>query len=219
MGQSGMTLAPDAGRPRGAGGAVGPAAEPHGGEAGQAAPAGRILIRPMEPRDLDAAARIEATAPDAWSREALESGLRQQAAGGAARLFVAEWAERAEPAAPGTVRLAGLAAFQLAGGEASLDTLTVDPALRRQGVGRALLNCALRALAAEGAGCCFLEVREGNAPALALYQSLGFAAVGRRRNFYRTPDEDALVLRCELPAAEACSESTVRAGDVSLRMV
>lgn len=160
-------------------------------------PHAKILIRPMAPRDLDAAARIEAAAPDAWSRAALESGLRQQAKGGAARLFVAEWANTA---APDAGRLAGLAAFQTAGGEASLDTLTVSPAFRRQGVGRALLTHALRALAAEGAGCCFLEVREHNAPAISLYQSLGFAAVGRRRDFYRAPAEDALVLRCGLPA-------------------
>lgn len=97
--------------------------------------------------------------------------------------------------------LVGVAAFQCAGGAASLDTLTVAPAFRRQGVGRALLRAAFAQLCSEGAVFCFLEVRESNAPAIALYQSLGFAAVGRRRGFYQTPAEDALVMRCMLPGA------------------
>ena len=189
-------------------------------------------LRPLEERDLAEAAAIEATAPDAWSEDALRAGLAEQQAGGAARLFAAEWRGGAEKCAGGTSAkadgtapanqpcpatgralsanqtcanaaaastLAGIAAFQLAAGEASLDTLTVAPAFRRQGVGRALLWAALSQLHAEGAAACFLEVRESNAPAIALYKSLGFSAVGRRRGFYRSPAEDALVMRCELP--------------------
>jgi outer membrane protein TolC len=44
---------------------------------------------------------------------------------------------------------------------------------------------------AQGAGCCFLEVRPSNAPAIALYQGLGFAAVGRRPGFYRSENKGA----------------------------
>lgn len=195
-----------------------------GGAARQARPAG-LTVRPLEERDLAEAAAIEATAPDAWSEAALRAGLAGRQGGGAARLFAAEWgggldaqppapepgsgaaragesAERAQGGAlPSRPCLAGVAAFQLAAGEASLDTLTIPPDFRRRGVGRALLSAALAQLCAEGAAVCFLEVREGNAPAIALYKSLGFAAVGRRRNFYRGPDEDALVMRCVLPVA------------------
>lgn len=196
----------------------------------QGPPAG-LVIRPLCEADLAAAAAVSASAPDAWSEEALRAGLRCQQAGGAVRLFGAVLGGGAEgraPQAPGTPDaercpappagpdtdsfpaphaapdsglLAGLAAFQLAGGEASLDTLAVAPALRRRGVGRCLLRAALESLAAQGAGCCFLEVRLSNAPAIALYQSLGFAAVGRRPGFYRAPAEDALIMRCPLPCA------------------
>ena len=180
-----------------------------------------ILIRPLEARDLAAAAAIEATAPDAWSENALRTSLQARQEGGAARLFAAERAagcaaecaaERAAGCAAASaagkggerhgacppVSLAGIAAFQLAGDSASLDTLTVAPAFRRQGVGRALLQAALQSLRAEGAAACFLEVRQSNAPAIALYQGLGFAAVGRRRGFYQGPAEDAVVMRCAL---------------------
>lgn len=161
-------------------------------EIGPADAAG-LVIRLLLPQEVAAAAEILASAPDAWSADALKAGLQNQQAGGAVRLFAARREEH----------LLGLAAFQLAGGEASLDTLAVSPAARRQGVGRGLLRSALGTLCAEGAECCFLEVRESNVPAIALYAGLGFAIVGRRPGFYRAPAEDALVMRCPLPCAAA----------------
>lgn len=146
------------------------------------------VIRPMCPADLDQAAAIEATALDAWSRSALAEELETALSGGTARVYTALVQDQ----------VAGLAAFQLAAGEASLNTITVAPALRGSGVGRALLTQALQDLKAQGAEACFLEVREKNAPALALYTRLGFVAAGRRRGFYRDPPEDALVMRLEL---------------------
>lgn len=146
------------------------------------------VVRPMASGDLAAAAAIEATAPEAWSREALAEELRAQQAGGAPRLFIAERQGQ----------IAGLAALQLAAGEATLNTITVAPALRGRGIGKALLGEALAALRAQGAHSCFLEVRAHNAPAIALYTGLGFAVVGWRRGFYRAPTDDALVMRLEL---------------------
>ena len=101
----------------------------------------------------------------------------------------------------GAVQLAAYplaAVFQLAADEASLESVTITPEHRGQGAGRALLTHALAALKAEGAALCFLEVRAHNTPALALYAALGFEAVGRRKNFYKNPPEDALVMRAEL---------------------
>ena len=105
----------------------------------------------------------------------------------AARLFTAE--------GEGVL---GFAVFQLAAGEASLYALNVDPAARRKGVGAALLAGALGALRAEGADQCFLEVRAANAPAIALYRRLGFAAAGVRRGFYHDPPDDAVVMTLTL---------------------
>ena len=56
----------------------------------------------------------------------------------------------------------------------------------------------VEALKAEGAGQCFLEVRAANAPAIALYRRLGFAAAGVRRGFYRDPPDDAVVMTLTL---------------------
>ena len=141
-------------------------------------------IRAMEPGDLPRCAAIEATAPDPWT----EPQLAEELASDFGRLFVA--------CRDG--QTAGLAVFQLAAGEASLNALTVDPAARRQGAGRALLTGALAALRAEGAQSCFLEVRAGNAAAQALYESVGFAAAGVRRGFYRNPAEDGVVMALNL---------------------
>ena len=141
-------------------------------------------IRAMEPGDLTRCAAIEATAPDPWTGPQLAEEL----ASDFGRLFVA--------CRDG--QTAGLAVFQLAAGEASLNALTVDPAARRQGAGRALLTGALAALRAEGAQSCFLEVRAGNAAAQALYESVGFAAAGVRRGFYRNPAEDGVVMALNL---------------------
>lgn len=141
-------------------------------------------IRPARPEDLPRCAAIEATAPDPWT----ESQLAEELAGGFGRLFVA--------CRDGQVQ--GLAVFQLAAGEASLYALNVDPAARRKGVGAALLAGALAALKAEGADQCFLEVRAANAPAIALYRRLGFAAAGVRRGFYRDPPDDAVVMTLTL---------------------
>ena len=52
-------------------------------------------------------------------------------------------------------------------------------------------------LKAMGSHCLTLEVRASNAPAIALYEKLGFAEIGRRKNYYRNPREDALILRKE----------------------
>ena len=141
-------------------------------------------IRAMEPGDLPRCAAIEATAPDPWT----EPQLAEELASDFGRLFVA--------CRDG--QTAGLAVFQLAAGEASLNALTVDPAARRQGAGRALLTGALAALRAEGAQSCFLEVRAGSAAARALYESVGFAAAGVRRGFYRNPAEDGVVMALNL---------------------
>lgn len=151
-----------------------------------------VQIRPMQPADLDTAAAIEATAPDAWSRQGLAEELNQQLTGGVARLFVLE--------ADGAI--AGLAVFQLAADQTTLNTLTLAPAHRGQGLGLALLRTALAGLRSEGAQHCFLEVREHNAPALALYTRLGFCIAGKRRAFYRDPLEDALVMDLALDRAQ-----------------
>lgn len=74
-----------------------------------------------------------------------------------------------------------------AAGEAELLTLATDPALRRQGLARALLRAFEAEARARLAETAFLEVAEDNAPARALYTSQGWAQVGRRPRYYARP--------------------------------
>lgn len=94
-------------------------------------------------------------------------------------------------------QLAGYVGSQSVMGESDMMNLAVDPAFRCRGAGRALVLALVEQLAQKGNHCLSLEVRASNAPALALYQGLGFAQVGRRPNYYRSPKEDGLILRKE----------------------
>lgn len=99
-------------------------------------------------------------------------------------------------------RLAGYSVISAAAREAHLLNLCVSPEMRSRGLGRILLRNAVRSAATLGADRLFLEVRPSNAHALALYRSMGFEAIGRRRNYYRAQcgREDALVLALALVA-------------------
>lgn len=77
--------------------------------------------------------------------------------------------------------------------EGNLDNIAVAPDVRRQGVADALLR-ALTGFGRERLSVLMLEVRASNIPAIALYEKHGFAAVGRRKNYYEAPKEDAVLM-------------------------
>ena len=77
--------------------------------------------------------------------------------------------------------------------EGNLDNIAVAPAARRQGVADALLS-ALIGFGREHLAVLMLEVRSSNAPAIALYEKYGFDVVGRRKNYYDAPREDAVLM-------------------------
>lgn len=81
--------------------------------------------------------------------------------------------------------------------ETDMMNIAVSPASRRQGVARALIEALVSALRERGSKQLTLEVRASNSPARQLYESLGFLQVGLRKNYYRNPKEDALILRKE----------------------
>ena len=82
--------------------------------------------------------------------------------------------------------VAGYVGSQSVLGESDMMNLAVAPAYRRQGVGKALVNALLWELS-EDNHCLTLEVRASNAPAIALYDDLGFRQVGRRPKYYLSP--------------------------------
>lgn len=91
--------------------------------------------------------------------------------------------------------VAGYLVAREAGGSGEILNLAVDPARRRTGIAQTLLDAGLGALRRRGAEEIFLEVRESNLAAQALYLGAGFRPVGQRAGYYRNPMEDALVLR------------------------
>jgi ribosomal-protein-alanine N-acetyltransferase len=81
-------------------------------------------------------------------------------------------------------RTIGFALCRAAGPEVELLLVAVSPEDRGRGIGRMLVETITADAARRGAKDLFLEVRENNAPARRLYQSLGFADVGRRADYY-----------------------------------
>ena len=94
-------------------------------------------------------------------------------------------------------RLAGYIGSQSVEGEADVMNVAVHPDFRRQGIAEQLCNALVDCLKQKQVHCLTLEVRASNAPAIALYEKLGFVLVGRRPNYYRHPKEDALIMRKE----------------------
>ena len=77
--------------------------------------------------------------------------------------------------------------------EGNLDNIAVAPHCRRKGVADALLS-ALIQTGRTSLSVLLLEVRASNLPAIALYEKYGFVPVGRRKNYYESPREDALLM-------------------------
>ena len=93
--------------------------------------------------------------------------------------------------------VAGYVGSQTVIDESDMMNVAVHPEHRRQGIAEMLINDLVDALKEKGIHSLMLEVRASNEPAIALYEKLGFEQVGRRKNYYRNPREDALILRKE----------------------
>jgi [ribosomal protein S18]-alanine N-acetyltransferase len=95
---------------------------------------------------------------------------------------------------------AGFVLLRIVAGEAEILTITVAKSERRGGIGRALMDAALRHLHQQRAQTLFLEVDEQNVAAVGLYKKLGFTEVARRPSYYDTPTgkSAALVMRLDL---------------------
>jgi ribosomal-protein-alanine N-acetyltransferase len=91
----------------------------------------------------------------------------------------------------------GYVGSQTVMGETDMMNVAVHPDFRKRGVATALIVGLVEELRKQGSHCLTLEVRASNAPAISVYSALEFREVGRRRNYYRNPREDALILRKE----------------------
>jgi [ribosomal protein S18]-alanine N-acetyltransferase len=94
--------------------------------------------------------------------------------------------------------IAGFVVARVVAGECELENIVVDGARRRQGRGARLIECLVAAARARAARRIFLEVRESNAAARALYAKCGFTVGGRRKSYYSDPGEDGVVYELEI---------------------
>ena len=148
----------------------------------------RVFLRQARASDVPALAALEASCfTHPWTETQVAEEVAVDPPGG---VLVLEGPRRSD----GTGGVCGYCAFRLVLDEVHVMNLAVAPSLRRRGLARRLLGVALRRAARAGARRALLELRVGNSGALALYESLGFRRLSLRREYYREPVEDGLVL-------------------------
>jgi [ribosomal protein S18]-alanine N-acetyltransferase len=168
-------------------------------------------VRVGSAADLEAVVTLERAVVEAphWGEAEYAAMVAQQGGGVRRRLFIAELEDRLVGFSVGKV----IGAAPECVGE--LESVVVDGGARRCGVGMALCEAMVKWCRSEGAAEMELEVRAGSAGAIALYDGLGFVAVGRRRGYYPGvygpghglgralgQAEDALLMRLELAGGE-----------------
>jgi ribosomal-protein-alanine N-acetyltransferase len=94
--------------------------------------------------------------------------------------------------------LYGFISARVSAQELHVNNIGVHEEARRRGIGDALMRAAVASAVRQGACAAILEVRAGNVAAQSLYRRYGFGVVGRRRQYYRDPPEDALLMRASL---------------------
>ena len=142
---------------------------------------GRLLFARAVPQDLPEMAELEKLCfDDPWTLGMLEEGLSSA------------WSLALVCRNPEGV-LVGSALGQHVAGEAELHSLAIHPDYRGRAWGHRLLEAFLDVCRHANAEVVYLDVREGNQPALALYRKVGFTLDGRRRAYYAN-GEDALMM-------------------------
>ena len=143
---------------------------------------GLAVTRAVTAEELAGVAALQRRSfTNAWGAEAIQWELEHT---DVARLYAAR---------AGDV-LVGYCACWIVFDELHINSIAVDETRRRQGIARALLQHVFRDAFEGGARMATLEVRQSNGAARQLYEGLGFAVEGVRRNYYQDPREDGLIL-------------------------
>ena len=119
----------------------------------------------------------------AWSENSVASELNNE---------LSQWIVAEEEG-----KVLGYVGSQTVMDESDMMNIAVHPDCRKQGIATVLISGLIDTLKLRGSRCLTLEVRVSNLPAIALYQKMGFLQVGLRKNYYRNPKEDAIILRKE----------------------
>lgn len=151
-----------------------------------------VKIVPMTADHLEELEKLERICfSRPWSRKMLAEELENQCAA-----FLV-----AEDSVSG--RVLGYAGLMVVADEGYITNVAVFPEYRRQGIAAQILQVFLQFAEANHLAFLTLEVRPSNAAAIALYQGFGFEEVGRRKNYYDLPKEDALILTKYFETGEA----------------
>ena len=143
-----------------------------------------MILEKMNPAHVVQIAELETICfSDPWSENSIASELDNK---------LAFWLVASDGD-----RVAGYIGSQTVMDETDMMNVAVHPDFRRQGIAEALVNALVEDLQKMGSHSLTLEVRASNVPAISLYEKLGFSEIGRRKNYYRNPREDALILRKE----------------------
>lgn len=137
-------------------------------------------IVPMEEKHVPQVANLEKLCfSDPWSERSVASELTNP---------LSLWLVAVEGE-----NVLGYIGSQTVEGETDMMNVAVHPSYRRQGIGERLILTLVNALKEKDSHSLTLEVRASNDPAKTLYEKLGFAQVGLRKNYYRNPKEDACI--------------------------
>ncbi len=142
-------------------------------------------VSPMTEADVAAVAELE---KECFSEPWSEDGVRSELQNEGARFFTAKILSD-------TVGYMGM---HIVLDECYIANVAVKGEFRRKGIAEKLLSAAEKT--ARGEGCAFisLEVRVSNTPAIKLYEKAGYISQGERKNFYRNPTENALIMTKKL---------------------
>jgi len=134
----------------------------------------------MRETDVDGVVSVE---NECFSHPWTKQGIAEELENDTARFFVA----RKDGQVIGYIGANNIA------GEVYITNIAVLPSERKKGIGEVLLSVLLSESGRENADFVSLEVRESNCAAISLYKKMGFQEAGRRKGFYRDPQEDALI--------------------------
>ncbi len=158
----------------------------------------RVRIVPMTADHLDAVAALERICfSDPWSRQLLADELDNDLSA-----FLVALDDEGQ--------VAGYAGLQVVLDEGTVTNIAVRPDCRRRGVASQLLEVFLNFARGNHLAFLTLEVRASNYDAIALYGSRGFRSVGRRKNYYEHPREDAIIMTLDFTAGGAPAKEEAR---------
>lgn len=135
----------------------------------------------MTDEDVDEIHRIESKVfSDPWSKRAFSSDIRND--------FTIPLVARFEK------KVAGYACLYKTADEIQIGNLAVSPDFHQRGIGTKIMEYIINLAAEQKVKVLVLEVRQSNEAARKLYLKFGFKVAGKRRYYYRKPQEDALIM-------------------------